>query len=164
VAFAHGANDVANAVGPLAAVVDIVRTGSVKTKVLVPFWILALGGTGITIGLATYGWRVMYTVGERITQITPSRGVAADLAATATVLACSRLGLPVSTTHTLVGAILGIGVARGLGAVNREVTRNIFGSWLVTVPAAACVSMVLFIASRALLLDLVSRAIAAGAG
>lgn len=152
VAFAHGSNDVANAVGPLAAVVDIVRTGTVKMQVHVPVWLLGVGGIGIVIGLATYGYRVMRTVGYKITQITPSRGVAADIAAATTVLVCSRLKLPVSTTHTLVGAILGIGLARGLGAVDGRVTRRIFGSWFVTVPAAAAMSAVFFIIGRLFLL------------
>jgi PiT family inorganic phosphate transporter len=151
VAFAHGANDVANAVGPLAAVVDIVRTGTVDLKVHVPVWVLALGGVGIVAGLATYGYRVMETVGKKITQLTPTRGVAADIAATATVLMCTRLELPVSTTHTLVGAILGVGLARGLGAVNREVTRDIFGSWLITVPVAAILCVVLYLIGSAIL-------------
>ncbi len=167
VAFAHGANDVANAVGPLAAVVDILRTGTVKMDVYVPVWILALGGTGIVLGVATFGYRVMRTVGEKITQMTPSRGVAANIAATTTVLVCTRLSLPVSTTHTLVGAILGIGFARGLGAVNRSVTRNIFASWFVTVPAAAGLSIVLFLLGRLFLLRALAdvlRAAAAGQG
>ena len=164
VAFSHGANDVANAVGPLAAVADIAGSGTIKMEVSVPLWILALGGAGITLGLATFGYRVMRTVGEGITQITPSRGVAADLATTVTVLACSRLGLPVSTTHTLVGAILGVGLARGLGAVNKQVMRNIFGSWLITVPAAAGISIVLFLLSRFFLFDLLRRLILGNAG
>jgi len=158
VAFAHGANDVANAVGPLAAVVDIVQTGAVKMKVHVPMWVLALGGAGIVVGLSTFGYRVMHTVGNRITHITPSRGVAADLAATTTVLICTRLKLPVSTTHTLVGAILGIGLARGLGAVNRRVTRNIFGSWFVTVPAAAGLSIIFFLLGRLVVLGAIAGA------
>ncbi len=145
VAFAHGANDVANAIGPLAAIVRVVQTGTVLQKVGVPFWVLVLGGTGIVIGLATFGYRVMRTVGTEITEITPSRGVAADLAATATVLICTRLKLPISTTHTLVGAILGIGLARGLGGINRSVTNKIFGAWFVTVPAAAVLCILLFL-------------------
>jgi PiT family inorganic phosphate transporter len=166
VAFAHGANDVANAVGPLAAVYDIVTSGTVKMQVLVPPWVLALGGAGIVLGLSTYGYRVMETVGKRITQLTPSRGVAADIAVAAAVLACSRLKLPVSTTHTLVGAILGIGMARGLGAVNRKVTRSIFGSWFVTVPASALLAVVFFLLGRAVLLDAMRHAMrsASGAG
>lgn len=153
VAFAHGANDVANAVGPFAAVVHILRTGCIEMKVGVPAWILCVGGTGIVMGLATYGYRVMHTVGTKITEITPSRGVAADIAATATVLLCSRLSLPVSTTHTLVGAILGIGLARGLGGIDKRVTQKIFGSWLITVPAAAILSMIFFVAGRYFFLD-----------
>jgi PiT family inorganic phosphate transporter len=153
VAFAHGANDVANSVGPLAAVVHILQNGTVDMKVGVPFWILAVGGGGIVLGLATYGHRVMHTVGSKITEITPSRGVAADVAATATVLVCTRMSLPVSTTHTLVGAIMGIGLARGLGGVNRAVIKKIFSSWIITVPAAAILSIILFVAGRALFLE-----------
>ncbi|MEN8142738.1 MAG: inorganic phosphate transporter [Thermodesulfobacteriota bacterium] len=153
VAFAHGANDVANSVGPLAAVVHIIQTGTIEMKVGVPFWILALGGGGIVLGLATYGYKVMHTVGTKITELTPSRGVAADIAATATVLVCTRMSLPVSTTHTLVGAIMGIGLARGLTGIDRAVARKIFTSWIVTVPAAAILSMILFVIGRSLFLD-----------
>ena len=165
VAFAHGANDVANSIGPLAAVVEIVLSGDVQAKVPVPLWVLALGGCGIAAGLATYGYRVMSTVGSKITQLTPTRGVAADIAATAVVLFCSRLKLPVSTTHVLVGAIMGVGFARGLGAVNRRVTRNIFASWLVTVPAAALLAVILFVLTRPFLLGLLKGVItSAGSG
>ena len=151
VAFSHGANDVANSVGPLAAVVDIVQQKTIAAKVEIAWWILPLGGVGIVVGLATYGYRVMHTVGSKITQLTPSRGIAADTAATVVVLACSRMGLPVSTTHTLVGAILGVGLARGLASVDRNVTRNIFGGWLITVPAAGLMSAIFyFIAIRLL--------------
>ncbi len=153
VAFAHGANDVANSVGPLAAIVHVLKTGTIDMKVPVPLWVLALGGMGIVLGLATYGYRVMMTVGTKITEITPSRGVAADIAATATVLACTRLSLPVSTTHTLVGAILGIGLARGLGGINRRIVTSIFGSWLFTVPAAALMSMFFFMVGKALFFE-----------
>ena len=159
VAFAHGANDVANSVGPLAAIVNILHTGVVDMKVPVPLWILTLGGAGIVMGLATYGYRVMMTVGTKITEITPSRGVAADIAASATVLACTRLSLPVSTTHTLVGAILGIGLARGLGGINRRIVGSIFGSWLFTVPAAAIMSMIFFIIGKIFFFDTISRII-----
>ncbi|NIA04388.1 MAG: phosphate permease [Proteobacteria bacterium] len=160
VAFAHGANDVANAVGPMAAIVNVLHTGLINTKVPVPFWILALGGAGIVLGLSTYGYRVMMTVGMKITEITPSRGVAADLAATTTVLVCSRLSLPVSTTHTLVGAILGIGLARGLGGIDRRVVASIFGSWLFTVPAAAIMSIVFYLIGNALFFDTLNHLIA----
>ncbi len=153
VAFAHGANDVANSVGPLAAVVSIMTSGTVEMQIGVPLWILVLGGIGIVIGLATYGYRVMDTVGTKITEITPSRGVAADIAATAVVLICTRLKLPVSTTHTLVGAILGIGLARGLGGIDRSVAQKIFGAWIFTVPAAGAVSMVLFVIGHQLFFD-----------
>ncbi len=159
VAFAHGANDVANSVGPLAAVVNIVQTGTVKMKVGIPFWVLALGGGGIVFGLATFGYRVMQTVGVEITEITPSRGVAADIAATATVLVCTRMKLPVSTTHTLVGAILGIGLARGLSGINRNITKKIFGSWLTTVPAAAGLSVVLFLLGEYFFFDTIKEII-----
>ncbi len=161
VAFAHGANDVANSVGPLAAIIHVLQTGSIEMKVPVPIWILGLGGVGIVLGLATYGYKVMRTVGYKITEITPSRGVAADIAATATVLVCTRLSLPVSTTHTLVGAILGIGLARGLSGVNSRVVVSIFGSWLFTVPAAGLMSIVFYLVGTRFffepLLSLVSR-------
>lgn len=160
VAFAHGANDVANSVGPLAAIVNILHTGVVDMKVPVPLWILTLGGVGIVIGLATYGYRVMMTVGTKITEITPSRGVAADIAASATVLACTRLSLPVSTTHTLVGAILGIGLARGLGGINRRIVGSIFGSWLFTVPAAAVMSIIFFLIGKVIFYETISAIIA----
>ncbi|VAW35726.1 Probable low-affinity inorganic phosphate transporter [hydrothermal vent metagenome] len=160
VAFAHGANDVANAVGPMAAIVNVLHTGSINMKVPVPFWVLALGGAGIVLGLSTYGYRVMVTVGMKITEITPSRGVAADLAATTTVLVCSRLSLPVSTTHTLVGAILGIGLARGLGGIDRRVVISIFGSWFFTVPAAAIMSSIFYLIGNALFFDTLNHLIA----
>ena len=163
VAFAHGSNDVANAVGPLAAVAHIFSTGAVEMKVGVPLWILTLGGCGIVLGLATYGYKVMQTVGSDITEITPSRGVAADIAATATVLICTRLKLPVSTTHTLVGAILGIGLARGLGGINSGITGKIFSSWVITVPAAALMSVVFFLLGRTFLFDVVRQLVLSAA-
>ena len=161
VAFAHGANDVANSVGPLAAVANILKTGTVEMKVPVPLWILMLGGFGIVLGLGTYGYRVMATVGTKITEITPTRGVAADIAATATVLICTRMKLPVSTTHTLVGAIMGIGLARGLAGIDSRIAKKIFKSWLITVPAAAVVCIILFLAGRAYLLDFVRELVLA---
>jgi PiT family inorganic phosphate transporter len=161
VAFAHGANDVANSVGPLAAVANILKTGTVGMKVPVPLWILMLGGGGIVLGLATFGYKVMDTVGTKITEITPSRGVAADIAATATVLVCTRLKLPISTTHVLVGAIMGIGLARGLTGIDSRIAKKIFKSWLITVPAAAIVCIVLFLLGRAFLLDFVRQLVLA---
>jgi len=144
VAFAHGANDVANAVGPLAAVVEIAKTGDVPKKVMVDPWVLAFGGGGIVIGLAMFGYRVMRLVGTKITAITPSRGVAADLGATVTVLACSKMGLPISTTHTLVGSIVGVGLARGVDTINTRTVRAILGSWLATVPVVAALAAVFY--------------------
>jgi len=161
VAFAHGANDVANSVGPLAAVANILRTGTVEMKVPVPMWILMLGGAGIVLGLATYGYRVMATVGTKITEITPTRGVAADIAATATVLICTRMKLPVSTTHVLVGAIMGIGLARGLSGIDSRIAKKIFKSWVITVPAAAIICIALFLLGRAFMLDFVRELVLA---
>lgn len=144
-AFAHGSNDVANAVGPLAAVVSIVESGGeVAQKSALPVWILLLGGTGIIIGLVTYGHKVIATVGTGITQLTPSRGFAATLAAAVTVVIASGTGLPISTTHTLVGGVLGVGLARGMDALNMNVVRTIFLSWIVTLPAGAILSILFF--------------------
>lgn len=137
VAFAHGANDVANAVGPLAGIVQVWQGGSVGAEAPVPIWILVLGGAGIVLGLAMYGYRVIETVGRRITHITPTRGFSAEFGAATTVLVASRMGLPISTTHTLVGAVIGVGIARGLAALDLRVIRNIVYSWLITIPAAA---------------------------
>jgi len=143
-AFAHGSNDVANAVGPLAAVVGIAETGAVAAKTVMPSWILLLGGLGIVIGLVTYGHKVIATVGTGITELTPSRGFAATLGAATTVVVASGTGLPISTTHTLVGAVLGVGLARGIAALNMNVVRTIFLSWIVTLPAGAILAIVFF--------------------
>lgn len=143
-AFAHGSNDVANAVGPLAAVVQVVKSGTVNTTSVMPSWVLLLGGVGIMLGLATYGFKVMGTIGRKITELTPSRGFAAELGAAATVVLASATGLPVSTTHTLVGAVLGVGLARGIAALNIRVIGTIFMSWLVTLPAGAALAIVFF--------------------
>ncbi len=144
-AFAHGSNDVANAIGPVAAVVSIVSSGGeVAAKSALPYWILLLGGAGIVLGLATYGRRVIATVGNSITELTPSRGFAATLAAASTVVLASGTGLPISTTHTLVGAVLGVGLARGMEALNLTVVRNIFMSWIVTLPAGGLLSILFF--------------------
>jgi len=144
-AFAHGSNDVANAVGPLAAVVSIVDSGGqVAQKSLMPAWILLLGGLGIVAGLVMYGKKVIATVGTNITELTPSRGFAATLAAAGTVVIASGTGLPISTTHTLVGAVLGVGMARGIAALNMNVVRTIFMSWVITLPAGAILSIMIF--------------------
>ncbi|MEP3855712.1 MAG: inorganic phosphate transporter [Porticoccus sp.] len=143
-AFAHGSNDVANAVGPLAAVVSVINSGAVEAQAVMPRWILLLGGIGIILGLATYGFKVMGTVGKKITELTPSRGFAAELGAAATVVLASGTGLPISTTHTLVGAVLGVGLARGIAALNLRVVGTIFMSWLVTLPAGAGLAILFF--------------------
>lgn len=144
-AFAHGSNDVANAIGPVAAVVGIVQSGGeVASKSALPLWVLGLGGIGIVVGLMMYGKKVIATVGNQITELTPSRGFAATLAAATTVVLASGTGLPISTTHTLVGAVLGVGLARGMAALNMTVIRNIFMSWIVTLPAGALLSILFF--------------------
>jgi PiT family inorganic phosphate transporter len=144
-AFAHGSNDVANAIGPLAAVISIVENGGeVGQKSALPIWILILGGGGIVIGLVTYGHKVIATIGTGITKLTPSSGFAATLAAAITVVLASRTGLPISTTHTLVGAVLGVGLARGIAALNINVIRTIFMSWVITLPAGAILSILFF--------------------
>ncbi len=144
-AFAHGSNDVANAVGPLAAIASVIDSGGeVVKKSALPGWILLLCGVGIVVGLATYGFKVMATIGRRITELTPSRGFAAELGAATTVVFASTWGLPISTTHTLVGAVLGVGLARGIGALNLKVVGNIFMSWVVTLPAGAGLSIIFF--------------------
>jgi len=144
-AFAHGSNDVANAIGPLAAVVSVVESGGViGAKSVLPTWILLLGGGGIVLGLAFFGAPVMKTIGKKITELTPSRGFAAELAAATTVVIASGTGIPVSTTHTLVGAVLGVGMARGIAALNLGVLKNIAVSWVVTLPAGAVLSMIFF--------------------
>ena len=144
-AFAHGSNDVANAIGPLAAVVSIVNNGGeIVSKSPLVWWILPLGGFGIVAGLALFGHRVIKTIGNGITHLTPSRGFAAELAAASTVVIASGTGLPISTTQTLVGAVLGVGMARGIAALNLGVVRNIVISWVVTLPAGAGLSIMFF--------------------
>jgi PiT family inorganic phosphate transporter len=143
---------VANAIGPVAAIVAVVQSGGeVAQNSALPLWVLVVGAVGIITGLATYGYRVMAVVGERITELTPSRGFAATLAAAATVVVASGTGLPISTTHTLVGAVLGVGMARGIAAINMRVARKIFMSWIVTLPAGAILSMVFFFLLKGLL-------------
>jgi len=154
-AFAHGSNDVANAVGPLAAIAGVIKSNGdmvVGAKSAVPGWVLLLGAVGIVIGLATYGYKVIATIGKEITELTPSRGFAAELATATTVVGASAIGLPVSTTHTLVGAVLGVGLARGIGALNLGVIGKIFMSWLVTLPVGAALSIFFFFILRGIFL------------
>lgn len=144
-AFAHGANDVANAIGPVAAVFSIIHTHTVAMKVDVSLYILVLGGVGIIIGLATWGYKVIETIGRKITEMTPSRGFSAEFGAATTVLVCSKMGLPVSTTHTLVGSVIGVGMARGIAALNLRVVKNIIYSWLITLPVAGALSITIYV-------------------
>ena len=144
-AFAHGSNDVANAVGPLAAIANVVQSGGqIAAKSTMPWWILLLGGVGIVSGLAMLGYKVIETVGRNITELTPSRGFAAELAAATTVVIASGTGLPISTTHTLVGAVLGVGLARGLSAIDLGVVGRIVISWVITLPVGAGLSILFF--------------------
>lgn len=149
-AFAHGANDVANAIGPLAAAIGVLTTGYISAQATVPTWTLALGGVGIVVGLATWGWRVIETIGRKITELTPTRGFSAEFGAAATILIASRLGLPISTTHTLVGSVIGVGLARGIEALDLRTTRHIVLSWVVTIPAGAILTIGLFFIIRSI--------------
>jgi PiT family inorganic phosphate transporter len=150
-AFAHGSNDVANAIGPLAAINSVIASGGVfEAQSELPVWILLLGGGGIVVGLATLGYKVIATIGRNITELTPSRGFAAEIAAATTVVIASGTGIPVSTTHTLVGAVLGVGMARGIGALNLGVIGRIFVSWIVTLPVGAILSIIFFYLFRAI--------------
>lgn len=150
-AFAHGSNDVANAIGPLAAVISVASTGIVGGQSAIPVWVLLIGGVGIVIGLATYGRHVIATVGQKITHLTPSRGFAAELAAAATIIIASGTGIPISTTHTLVGAVLGVGMARGIDAIDLRVVGQVFISWIVTIPAGAFLAIVFFFVFKSVL-------------
>lgn len=150
-AFAHGSNDVANGIGPMAAVIDVVRSGGeVAQQAALPIWLLLLGGTGIVIGLATMGRKVMHTIGTRITELTPSRGYCATLAAAATVVLASKTGLPVSTTQVAVGAVMGVGLARGIGAIDLRVIGSIILSWIVTLPIGGVLAAIFFFIFRAI--------------
>ena len=143
--FAHGSNDVANAVGPLAAIMGTLSHGGVVGATnVVPPWVLFLGAAGIVTGLVMYGHKVIITIGSGITELTPSRGFAATLAGAVTMILASGTGLPISSTHTLVGAILGVGIARGIGAINLTMVTTIFTSWIVTLPAGALWSIATF--------------------
>lgn len=144
-AFAHGANDVANAIGPLASVIEILEYGTLQQSNALPFWVTALGSIGVVLGLAMFGYKIIASVGTKITTLSPSRSFSAQLATALVVLGASWLGFPVSTTHTLVGAVLGVGLARGFAAVNLSVVRGIFMSWAVTIPAGAVFSIGYFL-------------------
>ena len=149
VAFSHGANDVANAIAPVAAIIPLAN-GEMSLTAGIPTELLALGGIGIAFGCMTWGRRVMKTVGGRITSLTNTRGFSVDFAAATTVLVASKLGLPISTSHTVVGAVIGVGLARGLEAIDLSVIKKIVVSWLLTVPIAAATSAVIFICLRAI--------------
>ena len=150
-AFAHGSNDVANGIGPLAAIVSIVGSGGeILQESALPIWVLLVGGLGIVIGLVTMGYRVMLTVGEKITELTPTRGFCAELAAASTVVLASGTGLPVSTTHILVGAVMGVGLSRGVGALDLKMIGRIVTSWIITLPVAGLVAAILFFVFRAI--------------
>ena len=144
VAFAHGANDVANAIGPLAAIFAVVKTKAVALSVEVPFWMLFIGGLAVGGGLFAFGRRVMDTIGKNITEIIPVRGFCAEFGAATTILICSRLGFPISTTHVLVGSVVGVGIMRGMGALDLRVLKNIGLSWLVTLPFTILLAMGLY--------------------
>jgi PiT family inorganic phosphate transporter len=154
-AFAHGSNDVANAVGPVAAVISAAQQGAIGQESGVSIWILLLGGIGIVVGLATYGRHVIMTVGSNITQLTPSRGFAASIAAAFTIVVASGTGMPISTTHTLIGAVLGVGMARGISAINLGVVGRIFLSWITTIPAGAALAVLFYFLLRAILPSIV---------
>jgi phosphate/sulfate permease len=149
-AFAHGANDVANAIGPLSAAIGVFTTGTVAVQTNVPTWALSLGGFGIVIGLSLWGWRVIETIGKKITELTPTRGFAAEFGAAATILMATRLGLPISTTHTLIGSVIGVGMARGIEALDLGTIRPIVLAWVMTVPAGALITIVYFFIIQAI--------------
>jgi PiT family inorganic phosphate transporter len=142
--FSHGANDVANAIGPVAAIVAVVQTQRVDMQVAIPLWLLLLGGAGLAFGIYVWGHRVMETVGKKITSITPTRGFSAEFGTATTVLLCSRLGMPVSTTHVAVGNIIGVGLARGISAINLEVIKKIISAWVISLPAAGLFTIAIY--------------------
>lgn len=140
--FAHGGNDVSNAIGPLAGALSILHGGAGGAEIVIPTDVLAWGGFGIVAGLMMWGYRVIATIGKKITELTPTRGFAAEFAAATVVLFASKLGLPISATHTLVGAVMGVGFARGLNSVRAETVREIVASWAVTIPVGAFFAVV----------------------
>ena len=151
-AFSHGANDVANAIGPVAAIWAVLQTQKVEMSVAVPIELLALGGAGLAFGVYMWGHRVMETVGKRITSITPTRGFSAEFGTATTVLLCSRLGMPVSTTHVAVGNVIGVGLARGISAINLDVIKKIFLAWIISIPAAGLFTVVIYFILKLLFL------------
>ncbi|NGX39541.1 MAG: Low-affinity inorganic phosphate transporter 1 [Chlamydiae bacterium] len=151
IAFAHGANDVANAIAPIASVLSTIKHGILTNAAPIPSWLLAFGGLGIVIGLATWGWRVIETIGKKITKLTPTRGFSAEFGAAITILLASKLGFPISTTHCLVGAVLGVGLARGIQAINLRIVKDIAITWVITIPASALISIVCFLLLRTIL-------------
>lgn len=145
VAFAHGSNDVANSIGPVASILEGIRDPqALSSQTQIPLWLLAFGGVGIVIGLATYGYKVIETIGKKITELTPTRGFCAEFSAATTILIASKMGLPISTTHCIVGAILGIGFARGISALNTKVLKDIILSWVITIPSSAVTSVIVY--------------------
>ncbi len=151
VALAHGANDVANAIGPVATAFAISSEGAIPQEVSIPIYLLALGGIGIAIGIMTWGYRVIRTLGSKITKLTNTRGFSVDFGAATTVLVASKFGMPISTTHTVVGAIIGVGLARGLEAVDLRIIKKIVLSWLITVPIAAITAALIYLGLVSLL-------------
>ncbi len=144
VAFAHGANDVANSIGPVAAVTQVVKTNLIPETFTIPVLLLLLGGIGIVIGLATWGWRVIGTIGKKITELTPTRGFSAEIGTALTILIASKFGLPISTTHVLVGAVFGVGFAKGFNSLNLSTLKSILLSWIITIPTCAILSIGIF--------------------
>ena len=155
VAFAHGANDVANAIGPVASILEIIsHPYDFSARASIPVWLLALGGAGIVLGLATWGWRVIETIGKKITELTPTRGFSAEIGAAATILIATRLGLPISTTHCVVGSVLGVGLAKGMMSINLSILKEIILSWVITIPASGTCCILIYYLLKMLVKDL----------
>jgi len=144
-ALSNGANDVANAIGPVAAIYSIIKTGAIGSKVEVPIWLLAIGGIGISLGISTWGHKVMETIGKKITKLSNTRGFTIDFAAATSVLLASKLGMPVSTTHAVVGAVVGIGLAKGLDTLDLGLLKKIVYSWFLTVPVTALLTIPVYL-------------------
>ncbi|MBA58767.1 MAG: phosphate permease [Gammaproteobacteria bacterium] len=147
-AFAHGSNDVANAIGPVSAIISVTMEGEIESKSSVNSWVLLLGGGGIVFGLAMLGGRVISTVGRKITNLTPSLGFSAEMAAASTVVAATYIGFPISTTHTLVGAVIGVGLAKGLAHLDLTSVARIVLSWIITIPAGAILTIFFYMSLK----------------